>query len=139
MDISADALAVAEINVRAHRLTRRVHLWESDVFAGVPAARYDLIVSNPPYEPSARMAALPAEFKKEPRLALDGGGDGLDVIRRLLVQAKSRLKPGGRLLIEVGGLPAAINREFAALQPRWLPTADGSNCVCEFQSKGSGR
>ena len=132
VDISPAALAVARINVRAHGMTRRVHLWQGDVFAGVPAARYDLIVSNPPYEPSARMAALPAEFRKEPRLALDGGGDGLDVIRRILAQAKSRVAPGGRLLIEVGGLQAAIDREFAALKPRWLETADGSNCVCEF-------
>ncbi len=134
IDLSADAIDVARINVRAHRLTRRVRLRRSDVFDAVPAVAYDLIVSNPPYEPSALMAGLPAEFQREPRLALDGGRDGLDVIRRLVRQARGRLKPGGSLLIEVGGLRKAMDREFAALKPRWLKTADGSNCVCEIRA-----
>jgi ribosomal protein L3 glutamine methyltransferase len=132
IDLSPEALAVAKINVGSYRLTRRVRLWRSDVFAAVPAVLYDVIVSNPPYEPSARVAALPEEFRREPRLALDGGKDGLDIIRRLLRQARSRLQPDGRVLIEVGGLRAAMRREFAGLKPRWIPTADGSNCVCEI-------
>ena len=130
IDLSADALAVAKINVRAHRLTRRIQLRRSDVFAAVPAAKYDVILSNPPYEPSAHCDALPAEFQREPRLALDGGRDGLDIIRRLLRQARPRLKPHGIVLIEVGGLRAAMDREFAALEPHWLHTADGADCVC---------
>jgi ribosomal protein L3 glutamine methyltransferase len=134
IDLSADALAVAKINVGRHRLTRRVRLWRSDVFDGVPAVKYDLIVSNPPYEPSARVAALPAEFRQEPRMALDGGADGLDVIRRLLRQARTRLQPEGRVLIEVGGLRVAMRREFRELRLRWLSTADGSDCVCEIQA-----
>jgi ribosomal protein L3 glutamine methyltransferase len=134
IDLSPAALAVAKINVADYRLTRRVRLWRSDVFAAVPPARYDLIVSNPPYEPSALVAALPEEFRQEPRLALDGGTDGLDVIRRLLRQARTRLQPGGRVLIEVGGLRRAMSREFQALQPRWLATADGSDCVAEFRA-----
>jgi len=132
IDLSADAIDVARINVRAHRLARRVRLCRSDVFAAVPAATYDLIISNPPYEPTALMAGLPEEFRREPRLALDGGRDGLAVIRKLVHQARERLKPGGRLLVEVGGLRKAMDREFAALKPRWLKTADGSNCVCEI-------
>jgi ribosomal protein L3 glutamine methyltransferase len=134
VDLSADALDVARINVRAHRLTRRVRLRRSDVFDAVPPVAYDIILSNPPYEPSALMKGLPAEFKREPRLALDGGQDGLDVIRKLLRQAKERLKPAGRLLIEVGGLQAAFDREFKSLRARWLRTADGSNCVCEIRA-----
>jgi ribosomal protein L3 glutamine methyltransferase len=130
IDLSADALAVAAINVRAHRLTRRVALHCSDVFAAVPAAKYDVILSNPPYEPSAHCDALPAEFQREPRLALDGGRDGLDIIRRLLREARPRLTPAGIVLIEVGGLRAAMDREFAALEPHWLHTADGADCVC---------
>ena len=121
---------MAAINVRAHRLTRRVALHCSDVFAAVPAAKYDVILSNPPYEPSAHCDALPAEFQREPRLALDGGRDGLDIIRRLLRQARPRLAPQGIVLIEVGGLRAAMDREFAALEPHWLHTADGADCVC---------
>jgi ribosomal protein L3 glutamine methyltransferase len=134
IDLSADALAVAKINVGRYRLTRRVRLWRSDVFDGVPAVKYDLIVSNPPYEPSARVAALPAEFRREPQMALDGGADGLEVIRRLLRQARARLQPEGRVLIEVGGLRAAMRREFRELRPRWLATVDGSDCVCEIRA-----
>jgi ribosomal protein L3 glutamine methyltransferase len=130
-DLSPDALAVAAINVRAHRLGRRVRLRLGDVLAGLPASRrWDLIISNPPYEPAARCDRLPAEFKQEPRLALDGGRDGLDIIRRLLQQAGARLTPHGLLLIEVGGLRRAMTREFKSLNLQWLPTADGSDCVC---------
>ena len=132
IDISAPALEVAAANVRAHRLSRRVTLHQSDLFASVPAACYDLIVSNPPYEPSARCDRLPAEYHREPRLALDGGADGLDIIRRLLREARGRLKPHGLLLMEVGGLRAAMDREFEALRPRWLETEDGADCVCEI-------
>lgn len=134
IDLSPEALEVAKINVRDHGLARRVHLYRSDVFAAVPPARYDVILSNPPYEPSAQCDGLPAEFHREPRLALDGGPDGLVIIRRLLAQARDRLQPHGLVVIEVGGLRRAIEREFGALQPVWLPTADGSNCVCLFQA-----
>jgi len=130
VDLSPDALAVATINVKAHRLAKRVSLHRSDVFDTVPAVKYDVILSNPPYEPSAHCDALPAEFKQEPRLALDGGRDGLDIIRKLLRQARTRLQPHGIVLIEVGGLMAAMDREFATLEPHWLHTSDGSNCVC---------
>lgn len=130
VDLSPDALAVAAINVKAHRLTKRVTLHRSDVFDAVPAVKYDVILSNPPYEPSAHCDALPAEFKQEPRLALDGGRDGLDIIRKLLRQARTRLQAHGIVLIEVGGLMAAMDREFAALQPHWLHTGDGSDCIC---------
>ena len=130
VDLSPDALAVAAINVKAHRLTKRVSLHRSDVFDVVPVVKYDVILSNPPYEPSAHCDALPAEFKQEPRLALDGGRDGLDIIRKLLRQARTRLQPHGIVLIEVGGLMAAMDREFAPLEPHWLHTGDGSDCVC---------
>jgi ribosomal protein L3 glutamine methyltransferase len=136
-DLSPSALAVARRNIRAHRLARRVRPVLADVLEPVsksaraaPPARYDLILSNPPYEPSAICDRLPAEFKQEPRLALDGGTDGLDIIRRLFRQARDRLAPGGLLLIEVGGLRRAMAREFKPLRLEWLPTADGSDCVC---------
>jgi ribosomal protein L3 glutamine methyltransferase len=135
IDISAPALEVAHENVRAHRLSARVRLHRGDLFEAVPAGRYDLILSNPPYEPSAHCDALPPEFRREPRLALDGGPDGLVIIRRLIAQARERLKPGGRLLIEVGGLRRAMDREFGALRPRWLPTEDGADCVCEILAR----
>jgi len=129
LDLSADALDVAKINVAAHGLTKRVKLWASDVFDAVPEVRYDVIVSNPPYEPSAHVDAQAPEFAAEPRMAHDGGGDGLAIIRKLLRQARTRLTDEGLVLIEVGGLIAAMDKEFAALEPHWLHTDDGSNCV----------
>lgn len=135
LDLSPDALAVAAINVRDHRLTRRVSLHASDVFDALPPTHYDLILSNPPYEPSAHVDAQAPEFRAEPRLAHDGGRDGLTIIRKLLRQARTRLQPHGLVLIEVGGLQRAMNREFAALAPEWLPTEDGSNCVCLIRAE----
>jgi len=134
IDVSAAALAVARRNVAQHGVARRVTLHRSDVFASVPPARYDVIVCNPPYEPSALMRTLPPEFKREPRLALDGGRDGLAVIRRLLAQAPARLADDGLLLIEVGGLRAAMEVAFTGLRLRWLPTLDGTDCVCAIEA-----
>jgi ribosomal protein L3 glutamine methyltransferase len=133
-DLSADALEVAKINVAAHNLSARVQLFESDVLDAVPPARYDVILSNPPYEPSAHVDTQAPEFAAEPRLAHDGGRDGLAIIRKLLAQARDRLEPHGVVVIEVGGLRAAIEREFGALKPRGLRTADGSDCVVMFRA-----
>lgn len=133
-DLSTDALDVAKINVRDHRLGERVQLFQSDVLEVVPPARYDIILSNPPYEPSAHVDTQAPEFAAEPRLAHDGGIDGLDIVRKLLRQARDRLEPHGIVVIEVGGLQDAINQEFAALKPEWLPTDDGSDCVVLFRA-----
>jgi ribosomal protein L3 glutamine methyltransferase len=138
-DLSPAALEVAEINVREHRLGGRVRLWRSDVLTAVPSARYDIILSNPPYEPSAHVDRRDPEFAAEPRMAHDGGADGLEIIRPLLRQARDRLQPHGIVVIEVGGLQDAINREFAALQPAWLATQDGSNCVVLFRAAALAR
>jgi ribosomal protein L3 glutamine methyltransferase len=139
IDISPDALEVAKINIREHKLARRVTLRRSDVFDSVPAPKprekYDIILSNPPYEPSRVCESLPVEFQKEPRLALDGGADGLDIIRKLLRQSRDRLAPGGIVLVEVGGLRRAMERAFGNLRPRWLHTADGTDCVCAVQPR----
>ena len=134
IELSPDALAVAKFNVATHRLARRVQLFHSDVFAAVPPVKYDLILSNPPYVPTRELRGLPAEFRNEPRLALDGGRDGLDVIRRLLRQARDRLQPRGLVVLEVGGLRAAMERAFPALGLHWLATADGEDCVCLAQA-----
>ncbi len=135
VDLSPGALEVARVNVSQHRLSKRITLHASDVFDSVPAVRYDVILSNPPYEPSAQVDRLPQEFQREPRLALDGGKDGLEIIRKLLLQARTRLKPQGIVLIEVGGLRRAMEREFAALKPQWLHTQDGSDCVCLIRAE----
>ena len=135
IDLSPDALEVAKINLKDHKLAKRVQLFESDVFDAVPKQKYDVILSNPPYEPSAHVDSLPVEFHQEPRMSLDGGKDGLDIIRKLLRQSRDRLQPHGIVLIEVGGLRAAMDKEFAALDPHWLHTEDGADCVCVINAK----
>lgn len=135
VDLSADALAVARINVKEHQVGRRLTLHQSDVFDAVPLVKYDVILSNPPYEPSGHCDRLAVEFHREPRMALDGGKDGLDIIRKLLDQARERLKPEGIVLIEVGGLQRAMDREFAMLKPQWLHTEDGTNCICLIRAE----
>ncbi len=138
LDLSPAALEVAAINVKAHAADggpgRRVKLHRSDVFDALPPpARaedgYDLIISNPPYEPSAHVDKQDPEFAAEPRMAHDGGADGLVIVRKLLRQARERIAPHGVVAIEIGGLRKAVNREFAALEPMWLTTEDGSDCV----------
>jgi ribosomal protein L3 glutamine methyltransferase len=145
IDLSADALAVAKINIRRHGLSGRVKVYQSDVFDRVPPslklrrtgppADYDVILSNPPYVPTRELRGLAPEFKQEPRLALDGGADGLAIIRKLLRQARDRLAPGGIVLLEVGGLRAAMQREFAALAPHWFHSADGEDCCCAIRAE----
>ncbi len=130
VELSPDALEVAQINVRDHHLANRITLHESDVFDAVPERRYDIILSNPPYEPSEVCDALPSEFKHEPRMALDGGADGLIIVRKLLQQAMSRLQPHGIVVLEVGAQRQAMQQAWPNLPMRWLKTLDGMNCVC---------
>ncbi|AOS44137.1 50S ribosomal protein L3 glutamine methyltransferase [Lacunisphaera limnophila] len=134
IDLSPEALAVAKFNVATHHLAKRVRLHHSDVFDAVPTAKYDLILSNPPYVPTRELRGLPEEFTKEPRLALDGGRDGLDIIRKLLWQARERLQPSGLVVLEVGGLRAAMDKNFPELGLHWLHTEDGEDCVCVIQA-----
>lgn len=135
-DISDAALEVARKNVSDYGLENRISLWKSDVLDGVPAedASYDIIVSNPPYEPEELRATLPEEFRKEPDNALFSGADGLDVIRRLLPQAAKKLKRNGALFIEVGGLQDELAEAFPQLEISWLETADGSDCICAISA-----
>jgi ribosomal protein L3 glutamine methyltransferase len=134
VELSPEAMAVAKFNVATHSLSKRVKLFHSDVFDAVPPAKYDIILSNPPYVPTRELRSLPQEFKNEPQMALDGGKDGLAVIRKLLMQAKDRLQPHGIVVLEVGGLRKAMDRAFSALELHWLHTSDGEDCVCVVQA-----
>jgi ribosomal protein L3 glutamine methyltransferase len=134
IELSPDAMAVAKFNVATHGLGQRVKLFHSDVFDTVPPAKYDIILSNPPYVPTRELRSLPEEFKNEPQMALDGGKDGLVIIRKLLTQAKDRLQPHGIVVLEVGGLRTAMDRAFPELEPHWLHTGDGEDCVCVVQA-----
>jgi release factor glutamine methyltransferase len=99
-DISLDALAVADVNLRRHGVADRVHLLQGDLLEPL-GRRVDVIVSNPPYVPTARIETLGPEVGREPRLALDGGAEGLDLVLRLLEEGPGYLKPDGRLVIEI--------------------------------------
>lgn len=134
VDLSPTALSVANFNVAQHHLGKRIKLWHSDVFDAVPRARYDVILSNPPYVPTRELRGLPAEFKAEPKMALDGGRDGLDIIRKILGQARARLRPHGIVALEVGGLRSAMDKNFPELDLHWLHTEDGEDCVCVVQA-----
>ena len=131
-DLSVDALAVARINLDKHGLQERITLLISDGLARVHGP-YDLIICNPPYVNARSMAALPAEFKAEPALALDGnqagGVDGMDFIRALLTQAPAQLTPQGVLVLEIGNERAHFEAAFPRLEPIWLATSAGEDQV----------
>jgi len=133
VDVSPDALEVAQRNVSDYGLERRIHLLQSDLFEGLHSRRYDLIVCNPPYVCAAEMQSLPGEFRREPALALDGGSDGLDVVRRLLAGARDHLAPGGVIVVEVGGGRAAVESAFPSLEATWLETSAGGDQVFLLQ------
>lgn len=129
-DISPDALDVARRNVDDYGLGERITLYRGDLFAALPAGkRYDIIVSNPPYVDREGMDSLPPEYRHEPSLALAAGEDGLDVVRRILAQAASRLNEGGGLLCEIGRCRDDLERAFPDLPFLWLDTADSSGEV----------
>ena len=127
-DLSADALAVARINVDRHALQQRITLIESDGLAACPGP-YDLILCNPPYVNAGSMAALPAEFRAEPALALAGGADGMDFIRALLQGAPARMSNHSVLVLEIGHERAHFEAAFAQLNPVWLDTSAGGDQV----------
>jgi ribosomal protein L3 glutamine methyltransferase len=128
-DISKDALEVARINGRKHRLGRRVRVVESDHFAGLGAATYDIIVSNPPYVGARELKALPPEYRHEPRLALAAGASGLDSVRVILREAGRHLRPNGLLVVEVGNTETAVRRAFRDLPFVWLEFERGGGGV----------
>ncbi len=134
VDLSADALAVARVNVDAYGLQDRVRLVESDLFDALPARRYDVIVSNPPYVTDRSMAALPPEYRHEPGLALAGGVDGLDVVRRIVEAAPARLTDDGLLVVEVGHERASVEAAFPDLPCTWLATSGGDDAVFAVQA-----
>jgi ribosomal protein L3 glutamine methyltransferase len=128
-DLSAEALLVARRNVKDYALGKRVRLVRSDLFDKLAGRRYDLILSNPPYVNAASMRALPREYRREPRLALAGGRDGLALVHRTLAQAASHLNPNGLLVVEIGHNRIALETAYPRLPFTWLATSAGEDFV----------
>jgi ribosomal protein L3 glutamine methyltransferase len=128
-EISADALAVAGINVREYRLEDRIELIRSDLFAGLGSRRYDLILSNPPYVDAEAVSSFPPEYAAEPKLAHAGGADGLDLVRRILAEAHNHLTPNGTLVVEIGRGRDRLQSAFPNLPFLWLDTAESAGEV----------
>lgn len=127
-DISPDALAVARINVDRHGLQDRIRLQLSDGLSALPGP-WDLILCNPPYVNSASMAALPAEYRAEPELALAGGVDGMDFVRRLLQDAVARMSENAVLVLEIGNERPYFEAAFEQLPAHWIETSAGEDQV----------
>lgn len=129
VDISKEALKVAAINVSEHGLQDRIRLLNGDLFEPTGKKVYDIILANPPYVSAKSLAALPKEFSYEPRLALAGGADGLDIARQILAKAGAHLSPQGGLLCEVGSGRKVLERDYPRLDFLWLDTAQSSGEV----------
>lgn len=129
VDLSKDALAVAARNVADYGLEERITLYQGDLFKPLRDTRYDLIISNPPYVDAQGMADLPRECLFEPRMAFDGGDDGIDLVRRIVEEAGDHLNPGGGLLCEVGRCQPALEQAYPDAGFLWLDSEESEGEV----------
>ncbi len=129
IDISTDALAVARRNVDDYSLQERITLTQSDLYASVPAKKYDLIITNPPYVNSSSMQKLPEEYHREPQIALAGGDDGMDLVRKIIAGAREHLTDDGVLVVEIGNERAHAERAFPQMEMTWMSTSAGDDMV----------
>jgi len=128
-DISAEALEVARRNVDDYELQDRITLIESDLYANVPKKKYDMIITNPPYVNADSMGKLPEEYRREPQIALAGGADGMDLVRKIVAGAAKRLTPKGILMVEIGNERENTEAAFPDLDLTWLSTSAGDDMV----------
>jgi ribosomal protein L3 glutamine methyltransferase len=129
VDLSVDALAVAEINIENHQLSDSVTRYQSDLFTGLPPALYDVIVSNPPYVCHEEWEQLPQEFRAEPDMGFKGGHTGLDIVIRILVDADGYLAEQGILIVEVGSSAQTLQDTFPDVPFYWLDFERGGDGV----------
>jgi ribosomal protein L3 glutamine methyltransferase len=134
VDISPDALAVARRNVDDYGLDERVTLHEGDLYAPLPQQRYEVIITNPPYVNAHAMQALPDEYRHEPELALAGGEDGMDVVRRIVRDAGKWLTEDGVLVVEIGNERHNVEAALGGLDLVWLSTSAGDDNVFLIQA-----
>ncbi len=135
VDVQQDALDVASINIAHYHLESRVSLFQADVYDGLPAHQYDIIISNPPYVSHEEMTDLPDEYRHEPVTGLVAGDDGLDCVRKILSGAKHYLKPDGILIVEVGNSQAAVERTWPQVPFVWLEFEYGGEGVFLLESQ----
>jgi ribosomal protein L3 glutamine methyltransferase len=129
VELSPDAMAVARENVAESGFADRISLFQGDLFAPLKGKSYDLIITNPPYVDAETMADLPPEFRAEPVMALAGGADGMDVVRRILAEAGKHLKRGGGMICEIGTDREILDEEYPAIDFLWLDSAESSGEV----------
>lgn len=134
VDISAPALEVAARNVHEHDLDERIALFEGDLFTPLPERRYDVILTNPPYVNATSMQSLPAEYRHEPEIALAGGADGMDIVRRIIAEARRWLSDEGVLVVEIGNERMNVEAAFGGLDLVWLSTSAGDDNVFLIQA-----
>jgi ribosomal protein L3 glutamine methyltransferase len=134
VDLSAPALEVATRNVTDYKLDDRIALFEGDLYAPLAERRYDVIITNPPYVNAASMQELPAEYKHEPDMALAGGADGMDIVRRIIAEARNWLTENGVLVVEIGNERAHVEAAFGGLDLVWLSTSAGDDNVFLIQA-----
>lgn len=139
VDISKRALALAQKNVRAYRLGKRVALIHSDLFDSMPACKYDLIISNPPYVDAPAMRKRPQEYRREPAIALDGGKDGLDIVDRILARAGSYMARTGNMVVEIGHNRRAFERRYPKLEVTWLSSGNEQDPILWIESRHLGQ
>ncbi|WP_353844801.1 50S ribosomal protein L3 N(5)-glutamine methyltransferase [Rhizobium sp. CSW-27] len=138
VDLSADALEVAKRNLAEHDVADQVTLHAGDLFAPLAGRSYDLIITNPPYVDHAALDGYPPEFQAEPRMAHDGGEDGLDLVRQILAQAADHLNPGGGMICEIGSGREILEEEFPHLDFVWLETAESQDAVFWISAEALG-
>ena len=129
VELSPDAMAVARENVAESGFADRINLFQGDLFAPLKGKTYDLIITNPPYVDAGTMADLPPEFRAEPAMALAGGADGMDVVRRIIADAGKHLKRGGGMICEIGTDREILDEDYPALDFLWLDSAESSGEV----------
>jgi len=134
VDLSKPALEVATRNVDEYKLDDRIALFEGDLFEPLPERRYDVIIANPPYVNAQSMATLPAEYRHEPEMALAGGADGMDIVRRIIGVARNWLTEEGVLVIEIGNERENVEAAFGGLDLVWLSTSAGDDNVFLIQA-----
>jgi ribosomal protein L3 glutamine methyltransferase len=138
VDLSADALEVAKLNLAEHEVADQVELHQGDLFAPLAGRTYDLIITNPPYVDHEALDGYPPEFRAEPQMAHDGGADGLDLVRQILADAPAHLNPGGGMICEIGSGREILEEEFPHLEFQWIETAESQDAVFWISAEALG-